>query len=169
MSSNQVWHVSYVSSFSCQQKINLHSPGLMGWGNIYKRRIKVFALAMVIYLDYKVTCMQFWEKSACLFCWYVSIVWRFLYAVMFSLGFTAEGQVDQKQTQKGCLMEKSSWTQCKACSQLYDRNGGFVGKTWTILVHTCWCTSRGLYTPPQTAAGFPSSSTFRGGYSYLLF
>lgn len=26
----------------------------MGWGNIYKRRMKVFALAVVIYLDYKV-------------------------------------------------------------------------------------------------------------------
>ncbi|KAJ8451329.1 hypothetical protein Cgig2_014101 [Carnegiea gigantea] len=26
---------------------------MMGWGNIYKRRIKVFALALVIYLDYK--------------------------------------------------------------------------------------------------------------------
>lgn len=26
----------------------------MGWGSIYKRRVKVFTLAVVIYLDYKV-------------------------------------------------------------------------------------------------------------------
>lgn len=26
----------------------------MGWGNIYKRRMKVFAAALIIYLDYKV-------------------------------------------------------------------------------------------------------------------
>ena len=26
----------------------------MGWGNIYKRRMKVFTLAFLIYLDYKV-------------------------------------------------------------------------------------------------------------------
>lgn len=29
---------------------------LMGWGNIYKRRLKVFTVALVIYLDYKVCC-----------------------------------------------------------------------------------------------------------------
>ena len=26
----------------------------MGWGNIYRRRAKVFTLAMIIYIDYKV-------------------------------------------------------------------------------------------------------------------
>ena len=27
----------------------------MGWGNIYKRRMKVFTLAFLIYVDYKVS------------------------------------------------------------------------------------------------------------------
>ncbi|OMO91112.1 Beta-lactamase-related protein, partial [Corchorus olitorius] len=29
------------------------APSLMGWGNIYRRRLKVFSVALVIYLDYK--------------------------------------------------------------------------------------------------------------------
>lgn len=32
---------------------NTNNP-TMGWGNIYKRRMKVFTLAFVIYMDYKV-------------------------------------------------------------------------------------------------------------------
>lgn len=30
------------------------APSLMGWGNIYRRRLKVFSVAVVIYLNYKV-------------------------------------------------------------------------------------------------------------------
>ncbi|KAG0473941.1 hypothetical protein HPP92_015276 [Vanilla planifolia] len=33
--------------------ISSEAQGLMGWKNIYKRRVKVFAVALMIYLDYK--------------------------------------------------------------------------------------------------------------------
>ncbi|KAL6549715.1 hypothetical protein OROMI_020203 [Orobanche minor] len=37
----------------------------MGWGSIYKRRVKVFTLAIVIYLDYKALQMkEKWTKKS---------------------------------------------------------------------------------------------------------
>ncbi|KAH9622899.1 hypothetical protein KSS87_019658 [Heliosperma pusillum] len=46
------------------EEVNLYLSRLMGLGNIYKRRIKVFALALLIYLDYKALQQRSkWVKS----------------------------------------------------------------------------------------------------------
>ncbi|CAA0814948.1 ABC1 family protein [Striga hermonthica] len=52
--------IRYILSTRCVRKL---FP--MGWGSIYKRRVKVFTLAIVIYLDYKALQMrEKWTKKS---------------------------------------------------------------------------------------------------------
>ncbi|GER39753.1 ABC1 family protein [Striga asiatica] len=52
--------IRYILSTRCARKL---FP--MGWGSIYKRRVKVFTLAIVIYLDYKTLQMrEKWTKKS---------------------------------------------------------------------------------------------------------
>lgn len=62
----------------------------MAWGNIYKRRIRVFTLALIIYLDYKVNIVAFEKNTAFIsslffFLSLICYVSKFLYVIMYRL------------------------------------------------------------------------------------
>ncbi|KAL9265425.1 hypothetical protein AKJ16_DCAP17483, partial [Drosera capensis] len=43
----------WIFTYPLYHFVSREEPDLMGWGNIYKRRVKVFGLVLLIYMDYK--------------------------------------------------------------------------------------------------------------------
>ena len=61
-------------------------PKAKGWGNIFRRRVRVFTMALVIYLDYKVIFLPGLE------CFNVAFIKSFLFIFWLDIceGFTAK-------------------------------------------------------------------------------